>query len=84
MQLAAKFFVRLGFGANRGSPELATIVLLAPVWDAVEVTAHANAAASETQGVGRAYRINQQGNHGAQRSHARTNFGDGAPSLADS
>ncbi len=47
LQPAAKFSVRLGLGASRGSAQLATIVLLAPVWHAVEVAAQANAAAAE-------------------------------------
>jgi hypothetical protein len=47
LQLPAKPFVKLCLGASRGSPELATIVLLAPVWHASEVAAWTNAAAAE-------------------------------------
>ena len=47
LQLAAKIPVRMCLGATRGSLALATIVLLAPVWHAGEVTAKTNAAAAE-------------------------------------
>ena len=49
LQLAAKNFGKSCLGASRGSPELATIVLLAPVWHADDVAAWTNAATSEAQ-----------------------------------
>ena len=51
LQLAAKISVRLWLGATRDSLALATIVLLAPVWHADEVTAETDAAAAEAQAV---------------------------------
>lgn len=47
LQLAANISVMLWLGATRGSLALATIVLLAPVWHAGEVTAETDAAAAE-------------------------------------
>ena len=47
LQQAAKLLVKVCLGASRGSPGLATIVLLAPVWHAYEVAALTNTAAAE-------------------------------------